>query len=90
MSNKFQIAETKLFSKKIHSMKFCHLYLKLTTYIYPQLKTNPFFGINIKKLKGSYNDYYRYRIADYRVFYKIDTQNVIVFLVDVDHRKNAY
>jgi mRNA interferase RelE/StbE len=40
--------------------------------IYPILRNNPFFGVNIKKLKGEYKDIYRFRIGDYRLFYKVN------------------
>lgn len=90
LSNKFMISETESFSKKLHSVHFCHLFTKLTSFVYPQLKSNPFFGLNIKKLKGKLSNYYRYRIGNYRLFYRIDTSKVIVFVIDISHRKNAY
>jgi hypothetical protein len=52
----FKIAETDIFSKKINSKKFTHLYEKIIGDVYPLLKNNPFFGVNIKKLKGVYKD----------------------------------
>lgn len=85
----FQIAETKSFLKikdKIDSK----IYSKVVNIVYPQLKENPFFGTNIKKLKGEFEGYYRYRIGDYRLFYLIENEKVIVVVVDLRHRKNAY
>ncbi len=85
----FQIAETKSFLKikdKIDSK----IYSKVVKIVYPQLKENPFFGTNIKKLKGEFEGYYRYRIGDYRLFYLIENEKVIVVVVDLRHRKNAY
>lgn len=76
MSN-FQIAESKTFEKvkkKIDSQ----LYSKLKNIVYPQLKSNPYFGVNIKKLKGDFEGYYRYRVGSYRLFYLIDNEKVIV------------
>ena len=86
----FKIAETETFEKKIHSQKYKSLNKKLTDYVYPILRENPFFGPNIKKLKGDYKDFYRYRIGDYRIFYKISEETVIVFIVDIEARKDAY
>jgi len=86
----FKIAETETFEKKIHSQKYKSLYKKLTDYVYPILRENPFFGPNIKKLKGDYKDLYRYRIGDYRIFYKLSEETVIVFIVDIEARKDAY
>ena len=88
MSN-FQIAETKAFEKlkeKIDSK----LYIKIKNIVYPQLKSNPFYGTNIKKLKGEFEGYYRYRIGNYRLFYLIVNDKVLVAIVDFRHRQNAY
>lgn len=86
----FKIAETHTFSKKMTKAEFKKLYKKISTYVYPMLKRNPYFGPNIKRLKGEYSDYYRYRIGDYRLFYKIEEDKVIIFIVDIKHRKDAY
>ena len=45
---------------------------------------------NIKKLKGEYKDIYRYRIGDYRLFYKVSEETVIIFILDIEARKDAY
>jgi len=63
---------------------------KLYTYAYPQLKENPFFGKNIKKLLNYYPETSRYRIGNYRFFYEIDEKNKIIFMVAADNRKNVY
>ena len=86
----FKIAETETFEKKIKTVKFKSLYKKITDYVYPILRENPYFGPNIKKLKGSYKDLYRYRIGDYRLFYKIFEEKVILFIIDIETRKDAY
>ena len=88
--DKYKIAETENFSKKMNSRKYNHLYQKVFEDIYPILRSNPFFGTNIKKLKGSYKDLYRFRIGDFRLFYKIEEEKSIIFLVDIENRKDAY
>ena len=87
---KYKIAETETFEKKIGTAKFKSLYKKITDYVYPILRENPHFGSNIKKLKGKYKDLYRYRIGDYRLFYKIVEEKVILFIIDIEARKDAY
>ena len=87
---KYRIAETETFEKKIKSTKYKFLYKKIKEYVYPMLRKNPYFGSNIKKLKGNYKDLYRFRIGDYRLFYKISENTVIVFIVDIETRKDAY
>ena len=87
--SKFQIVETKTFvksKKKINDK----IYNKVVQIIYPQLRSNPFFGTNIKKLKGDLGGYYRYRIGNYRLFYLIDNEKILVAIVDLQHRQDAY
>ena len=86
----YKIAETETFDKKIKTQKYKSLYKKITDYVYPILRENPYFGPNIKKLKGEYKDIYRYRIGNYRLFYKISDETVIVFIIDIESRKDAY
>ena len=87
---KYRIAETETFEKKIKSTKYKFLYKKIKEYVYPMLRKNPYFGSNIKKLKGNYKDLYRFRIGDYRLFYKISKDTVIVFIIDIETREDAY
>ena len=63
---------------------------KLTQYVYPQLREQPFYGVNIRKLRGYTPDTWRYRIGRYRVFYLVDHEERIVFIVSIDARKDAY
>jgi len=86
----YKIAETATFQKKIKTVKCNFLYAKIKQYVYPILRINPFFGPNIKKLKGAYKDIYRFRIGNYRLFYKIAEDTVIVFIIDIEARKDAY
>ena len=86
---KFIIAETETFEKKIKTIKFKSIYKKITDYVYPILGENPYFGPNIKKLKGNYKDIYRYRIGDYRLFYTIFEEKIILFIIDIEKRQDA-
>ena len=63
---------------------------KLETYVYPQLRQGPFFGPNIRKLRGYTPATWRYRIGPYRIFYSVDESERIVFMLTVDDRKDAY
>jgi mRNA interferase RelE/StbE len=85
----FQIAQTKEFEKKIQKLD-PKIYIKIKNIVYPQLKRNPFYGTNIKKLKGEYEGVYRYRFGNYRLFYVIDNEKVIVIVTTITHRQNAY
>jgi mRNA interferase RelE/StbE len=88
--DKYKIAETETFSKKTSTKKYNHLYKKIFEDIYPILRKNPFFGANIKKLKGEYKEIYRFRIGDYRLFYQVNEKEYIIFVIDIENRKDAY
>ncbi|CAN2044176.1 mRNA interferase RelE/StbE [Candidatus Magnetomoraceae bacterium gMMP-13] len=85
----FQIAETKNF-QKIKKKIDKKLYDKIVNNVYPQLKSNPFYGTNIKKLKGQFEGYYRYRVGNYRLFYLIENVKVLVIITNFKHRQNSY
>ena len=46
-------------------------------------------GADIKKLAG-YADRYRLRVGDYRVIYEITDGQLIILIVGVGHRREAY
>ena len=45
---------------------------------------------NIKKLKGSLEGLYRFRLGKYRLFYSINEKEIIIFILDLKLRKDAY
>ncbi|CAN1208570.1 Plasmid stabilization system [Tumidithrix helvetica PCC 7403] len=57
---------------------------------FDNLSQNPYQGSDIKKLKGNFLGYWRYRIGDYRVVYLVDekSKNITIFLIA--HRKDVY
>ena len=85
----FDIAETKNFQKLKKKLDE-KLYNKIKTIVYPQLRSNPYYGTNIKKLKGELEGYYRYRLGNYRLFYIIENEKVIVVITNLKHRQSAY
>lgn len=92
-SSEFRIFETDEFLKRLEGlprMESDFLQRKLRAYVYPRLRKNPFFGPNIKKLKGYTPDTWRYRIGDFRVFFLVDQTGRIVFMLSVDGRRDAY
>ena len=90
MLNRFEIAETETFQRSISKKEISKIYNKIKTYIYPLLRINPFFGKNIKKLKDEFKDVYRYRIGEYRLFYHVDEKQILIFIMDIMKRKDAY
>lgn len=86
----YKIAETETFQKKLQNSKYSHVRKKLIDYVYPILRENPFFGPQIKKLKGTYKEIYRYRIGYFRLFYTVSEELVIVFIIDIELKKDSY
>jgi mRNA interferase RelE/StbE len=76
--------------KKIDSRIRKGLEKKIEEYISPQLKQEPHFGNNVKKLRGYVPETWRYRIGSFRLFYIIDEVEKIVALISIDDRKDAY
>jgi len=87
--SKYKIAETKTFLK-LKTTIDKKLYAKIENFVYPQLRENPYYGINIKKLQGKLEGYYRYRVGNYRLFYLIENEKLIIAVVDFKHRQQAY
>jgi mRNA interferase RelE/StbE len=87
LSNSYRIAETQTHQKKISKSAYQRYYIQARARLYPQLKEDPFSGPNIKRLKGDLSGIYRYRIGD---FYTIDVEKKIVFMLDLENRKDAY
>lgn len=89
----FRIFETDEFLKrlkKLSSHDAAFLRKKLDSFVYPQIKTEPFWGNNIKKLHGHTPDTWRYRIGKFRLFYIVDQEEQVVYILTIDDRKDAY
>ena len=90
MQQEFEIAETEDFIRKIKHRDYKTISHKIENFVYPQLKLNPFFGPNIKKLKGKFKELYRYRVGNFRLFYAIDSNKVLIIMIDIEKRKDSY
>ena len=66
------------------------IYSKIQKYAYPQLKANPYYGKNIKKLINYHPPAWRYRVGDYRLFYEINEKEKIIFIIGIEIRHKAY
>lgn len=89
----FRIFETEELSKKLKKLlprDASFLRKKLVSFVYPQIKAEPFWGNNIKKLQGYSPDTWRYRIGKFRLFYIVDQKERVVYILTIDDRKDAY
>ncbi len=91
--NNYKIFKTNEFIKKfqkISKRSKSFIEKKLDQYVYPQLKEEPHYGNNIKKLVDYNPEIWRYRIGKYRLFYIIDESDKIIYLLLIDLRKDVY
>ena len=91
--SKFRIFETNQFIEDLQkdfSGQQQRIKKKLDTYVYPQLRRQPYFGKNIKKLTDYKPETWRYRIGSYRFFYEINDEKKIVFMISADNRADIY
>jgi mRNA interferase RelE/StbE len=89
----YQIFETNEFLKKIEKISNREkntIENKLLLYIYPQLRDEPHYGNNIKKLVSYKPETWRYRTGKYRLFYVIDENDKTIYVLSIDMRKDAY
>jgi len=89
----FQIFETQVYLDHLEELlgrKQEAFNKKLQEYVYPQLRNQPYFGKNIKKLKLRSHPTWRYRVGDIRLFYQIDSNGNIVLMTAAMLRKDAY
>lgn len=85
----------------MHKIEFSYLAAKLLEKIYKAdkklysrlitaieiLKTSPYQG---KRLKGKLAGDYSLRVSDYRVIYTVCKDKLIVYIIDLGHRKEIY
>ncbi|MBF0490680.1 MAG: type II toxin-antitoxin system RelE/ParE family toxin [Candidatus Omnitrophica bacterium] len=93
MLNNYRIFEADGFLEDLEDIlgkRWEHVYVKIKTYIYPQLSQQPYFGKNIKKLKAYSPETWRYRLGDLRLFYQIDSKGKIVIMAAAYLRKDSY
>ena len=91
--NDFRVFETEQFEadlERISPARKDKIVQKLRSVIYPQLRQQPYFGPNIKKLRGFKPETWRYRVGAYRFFYIVDDKEKIVFMVAADTRQQSY
>ncbi len=89
----FRIFETDQFSsdlERISPPRREKITVKLRALVYPRLREQPYFGANIKKLRGFKPETWRYRIGPYRFFYLIDDKEKTVFMIAADTRQRSY
>lgn len=86
----FTISETDTYRASVKKPELKRYAKKVSEQVYPVLRTNPYFGTNIKKQKGDLSDIYRYRIGTFRLFYIVIESERRVVILSLRDRKDAY
>ncbi len=89
----YRIFETEAFQEdlaRISRSGLRRIEQKLHEHVYPQIRFEPHFGPNIKRLKNWEPPALRYRIGAWRFFYEIDEKKKMVYMTAADHRSQAY
>jgi mRNA interferase RelE/StbE len=89
----YRIFETSEFQRNLRALdarQRSFVEIKLKRHVYPQLRAQPHFGPNVKKLHDYQPETWRYRVGRFRIFYGIDRPRRIVNILTLDDRKDAY
>ena len=57
---------------------------------FDQLKVEPRYHPQIRPLRGKFAGYYRYRVGDYRIVYRIEEPKRDVIIALIAHRREIY
>lgn len=61
---------------------------RITGFLKGRIGSNPkAFG---KGLKGNLNEFWRYRVGDYRIICELNNQHMIILVLQIGHRKEVY
>jgi mRNA interferase RelE/StbE len=91
--SEYRIFETEQFQRDLQrnlGPRRKKLTKKLQEYVYLQLRTQPYFGKNIRKLRDYKPETWRYRIGSHRFFYEVDEEKKIVFMIAAETRQESY
>jgi len=50
----------------------------------------PFTSLDVRKLRGKWEGYFRLRVGDFRVIFAIDVERKAVLVFNIHRRKSAY
>lgn len=57
---------------------------------FKELSSNPYSHPRVKQLRGEWEGYLRYRIGNYRLIYRVDDTQIIVYAIDFGSRGDIY
>lgn len=82
---KFQLVITKKAEKALDSLP--ENYQARIVSAFREIQASPFEN---KKLSGKKKGQYSVRVWPYRIIYRVEKQELIIIIIDVDNRKDVY
>jgi len=90
----YRIFETNRYLADMEDIRPPHLRngvrANIAGHVYPQLRKQPHFSPNIRKMRGVRSETWRFRVGRFRLFYSIDDDALIVSMLAIAPRKDAY
>lgn len=89
----YRIFETTVFLddlEKLSPRDRLRLKRKLQAFVYPRLRQEPHFGLQIKRLRDWLPPTWRWRIGSFRLFYELDEDERLVLITALARRDKAY
>lgn len=75
--------------RRFYAAAQCPMAAKLAR-CFVQLESQPRRHNNIKPLRGTFAGLHRFRVGDWRVVYRIDDAQHVVYVLDIAHRSDVY
>lgn len=89
MEKKFKVEFTEKALKQMKKLDR-QRFIIITNWITKNLENCENPRLHGKALTANHSGKWRYRIGDYRIIAKIDDDKIIIFVLEVGHRKNVY
>lgn len=77
-------SQAEKFIKKLDKKTATHISNKLEQLV------NGDENLDVKKLSGSLDQQFRLRVGDFRILYEVSAHEIIVYVIEIGHRKEIY
>lgn len=88
-NKRFQVRFTEKAMKQLHKLDR-QRFIIITNWIAKNLEGCSDPRLHGKALTANRSGQWRYRIGDYRLIAKIEDEQIIIFILEVGHRRNVY
>ena len=89
MGKTYKVESTEKAMKQLHKLDR-QRFIIITNWIAKNLENCENPRLHGKALVANHSGKWRYRVGDYRIIAKIDDGKIIVFVLEVGHRRNIY